>query len=103
MDYKGRVDAGSVLNSPQIEALVRARTEAVAAAARAFAPVETGQLKASIGTRVDKHSGVKRDRPVGVVYTDAHASDGSGYGAADEFGTSRSRGHYFLRRAAGVA
>lgn len=104
MDYKGRIDADSILNSAFITERVRVTTDAVAARARAYAPKgKTLQLSGAITTQIVHHAGVKNDRTIGIVSTNAHAEDGSGYGAAEEFGTSFGRGNYFLRRAAGIA
>lgn len=90
------------LNSDWLAQKVRDRAEEIAARARALAPKRSGQLAASISVSVAKHSGVKRDRVVAFVTTDAHAGDGSGYGSPSEFGTTESRGNFFLRRAAGM-
>lgn len=48
MDYSGRVDVDKILNSAWLEAKVRARTDQVAARARAYADVDSGRLRASI-------------------------------------------------------
>lgn len=102
MEYKGRIDGDSILGSAWLRDRVERRGNDVAARARALAPKDTGRLAASISVTVDRHGGVKRDRPVAIVSTNARAKDGSGYGSPEEFGTTYSRGNYFLRRAAGM-
>lgn len=101
MDYKGRIDADKVLGSAWMVQRVEHHGNEVAARARALAPKRTWELAMSITVNVERNSGVKHDRPVAVVSTNAHAKDGSGYGSAEEFGSTYNRGNFFLRRAAG--
>lgn len=91
MDFKGRVNLD--LNSEWVAQRVRDEAHRVAARARAYAPVDSGELRSSITVHVERNSGVKRDRAVGVV------TAGTDHSLAAEFGTSKSRGHFFLRRA----
>ena len=100
MDYKGRVKVDHLLDSKWLEQRIRTETEATAARARATAPVESGALKRSISTHVEHHSGIKRDRVVGVV-TASVVRDGKrpyNYAAGKEFGNSQTRGEFYLRR-----
>ncbi len=95
MKYSGKVDIDHILNSDWLAGIVARETDQVAARAFAEAPKDTGELAGSIRSYTEKHSGAKRDRVVGVVEATAPHS------LAAEFGNSRSRGRFFLRRSLG--
>lgn len=97
MKSNGRADVSPLLKSAAIRAAVVARAEAIAAAARAGAPKDTGNFAASIRVTVDESGGVRKDRVVARVTANAR------YAAAVEFGNSHTpRGHFTLRRAAQI-
>ena len=101
MEYRGRIDGDEILQSKWLEARIRKETEDTAMRARANAAVDSGRLKRSIRTDIQRHGGVKRDRVVGRVIASAVRESGNSrydYSPAREFGTSDQRGDYFLRR-----
>lgn len=101
MEYRGRIDGDEILRSKWLEARIRKETDETAARARASAAVDSGRLKRSVRTDIQRHGGVKRDRIVGRVIASAvreSANSRYDYAPAREFGTSDQRGDYFLRR-----
>lgn len=102
MEYRGRIDGDEILQSKWLEGRIRNITEMTAMRARRSAAIDSGRLKRSIRTDIDRRGGVKRDRVVGSVIASAVRESGEGrydYAPAREFGTSDQRGDYFLRRA----
>lgn len=86
-------DFGAILRSPGVRDAVVDIADQVADRARALAPVDDGEYKASIAVRVVELGGNDRDRPEAYVVADV------AHGAAVEFGNSRTRGRHVLARA----
>lgn len=85
-------DFRRILNDPGVVAAVTAEAEKAAAAARAMAPVDSGDYAAGIEVSVER-GGVRNDRKIGVVTATADHS------AAIEFGNSKTRAQHVLARA----
>lgn len=94
LSYSG---IGKMIRSPEMEREMRRRADKVAARARATAPVDSGEYKASFVVTSGRRGGSKKDRAFGrVTNTAPHAIH-------VETGTSRTPAHHTLRRALAAA
>ena len=93
MDYSLRGNNfGGLLKSPQMDPMLRAKGEIVAALYRLGTAHRTGELATSV--RVSTQiGGIKHDRREATVTTSAS------YAASHEFGTTRQKGFHELRTA----
>ncbi|WP_226351480.1 HK97 gp10 family phage protein [Pseudonocardia sp. ICBG601] len=88
------MDLSQVLNSDRLERELAAVARRIARSAQASAPRRTGALAGSVDVSTERNSGTTRDRVV------AHVTVSAPYAASVEFGTSRMRGSFWLRRTA---